>query len=84
MWSARYVDLVPRERVPPYLTIAADLRRKITNAELLPGEQVPSLDALSESYHVSRTTAQRAVRVLITEGLLESRPRWGTFVAERR
>ncbi len=75
---------MPRERVPPYLTIAADLREKIADGELLPGEQVPSLDALSESYHVSRTTAQRAVRVLIAEGLLESRPRWGTFVAERR
>lgn len=70
--------------MPPYLRIAADLRAKITNGELLPGEQVPSLDALRETYSVSRTTAHRAVQVLMNEGLLESRPRWGVFVAERR
>jgi DNA-binding GntR family transcriptional regulator len=69
--------------VPPYLRIAADLREKIADGELLPGEQVPSLDALAEAYHVSRTTAHRAVQVLVDEGLLESRPRWGMFVAQR-
>jgi GntR family transcriptional regulator len=74
---------VSRELVPPYLRIAADLREKIANGELLPGEQVPSLDALAETYRVSRTTAHRAVQVLVDEGLLESRPRWGMFVAQR-
>jgi GntR family transcriptional regulator len=48
-----------------------DLREKIANGELLPGEQVPSLDALAETYHVSRTTAHRAVQVLVDEGLLD-------------
>jgi len=69
--------------VPPYLRVAADLREKITNGELLPGEQVPSLDRLAETYSVSRTTARRAVQVLISEGLVVSRPRWGVFVTER-
>lgn len=63
--------------------MAADLREKIASGEWLPGEQVPSLDDLSETYKVSRTTARRAVQLLITEGLIETRPRWGTFVAER-
>ncbi|HUY49523.1 MAG TPA: winged helix-turn-helix domain-containing protein [Streptosporangiaceae bacterium] len=72
-----------RELVPPYLRVAADLREKITNGELLPGEQVPSLDRLAETYSVSRTTARRAVQVLISEGLVVSRPRWGVFVTER-
>jgi DNA-binding GntR family transcriptional regulator len=31
----------------------------------------------------SRVTARKAVLLLIDEGLLETRPRWGTFVAER-
>ena len=69
--------------MPPYLRVAADLREKITNGELLPGEQVPSLDRLAETYSVSRTTARRAVQVLISEGLVVSRPRWGVFVTER-
>lgn len=75
---------MPRELVPPYLRVAADLREKITNGELLPGEQVPSLDRLAETYSISRTTARRAVQLLVNEGLVESRPRWGVFVSERR
>jgi DNA-binding GntR family transcriptional regulator len=75
---------VVRELVPPYLRVAAELREKIANGELLPGEQVPSLDRLAETYQISRTTARRAVQVLMDEELVVSRPRWGIFVAERR
>lgn len=75
---------MPRELVPPYLRVAAELREKIANGELLPGEQVPSLDRLAENYSISRTTARRAVQVIMEEGLVESRPRWGVFVTERR
>lgn len=84
-----YRDLVPdqpherarREREPPYLRIAADMRQKINDGEWLPGEQIPSLDDLSKEHTVSRVTARKAVLLLIDEGLLETRPRWGTFVA---
>jgi DNA-binding GntR family transcriptional regulator len=75
---------VARQFVPPYLRVAAELREKIANGELLPGEQVPSLDRLAETYRISRTTARRAVQVLMDEGLVVSRPRWGIFVAEQR
>jgi DNA-binding GntR family transcriptional regulator len=74
---------VPRELVPPYLRVAAELREKIANGEILPGEQVPSLDRLAETNSISRTTARRAIQVLMDEGLVISRPRWGVFVAER-
>jgi GntR family transcriptional regulator len=59
------------------------MRRRVQEADWLPGEQVPSLDQLAAEYQVSRATVQRAVRLLVTEGVLETRPRWGTFVAER-
>jgi GntR family transcriptional regulator len=75
---------VARQPLPPYLRVSADLREKIVSGEWLPGEQVPSLDDLSRTYEVSRTTARRAVQLLIAEGLIETRPRWGTFVAERK
>jgi GntR family transcriptional regulator len=75
---------VARQPLPPYLRVSADLREKIVSGEWLPGEQVPSLDDLSKTYEVSRTTARRAVQLLIAEGLIETRPRWGTFVAERQ
>jgi GntR family transcriptional regulator len=78
-----YRDLVPRDRLPPYLRIAAELRQKVTEGVWLPGEQVPSLDQLSADYSVSRVTARKAVQLLVGEGLLETRPAWGTFVADR-
>jgi DNA-binding GntR family transcriptional regulator len=77
-------DHVPRDQLPPYLRLSADLRDKIESGEMLPGEQVPSLDRLAADYSVSRATVQKAVKVLVEEGLIETRPRWGSFVAERR
>lgn len=79
---AVYHDQVPRDRIPPYLRLADDLRDKLSHGEWLPGEQIPSLDKLSADYHVSRVTARKAVLKLVDEGLLETRPAWGTFVAE--
>jgi GntR family transcriptional regulator len=73
----------PREALPPYLRVSADLRERISTGELAPGEQLPSLDRIAADYRVSRATAQRAVRVLIDEGLVETRPRWGAFITER-
>lgn len=74
---------MPRDALPPYLRVSANLREKILNGEMLPGEQLPSLDRISADYGISRATAQKAVHVLINEGLAVSRPRWGVFVAER-
>lgn len=73
---------MPRDRLPPYLRIAADLRDKIVNGEWLPGEQLPSQSQLMREYGVAGVTIQKALRVLLDEALIETRPRWGTFVAE--
>ena len=74
---------MPRDLQPPYLRVSDDMRRKVMDAVWLPGEQIPSLDQLAAEYQVSRATVQRAVKMLTDEGLLVTRPRWGTFVAER-
>lgn len=50
---------------------------------MLPGEQLPSLDRLAAEYSVSRATAQRVISLLAAEGLIETRRRWGAFVAQR-
>jgi GntR family transcriptional regulator len=68
---------------PPYIRIAGVIRHEITEGSRLPGEQLPSLDALAAAHAVARSTIQKAVRLLIDEGYLVTRPRWGTFVAER-
>jgi GntR family transcriptional regulator len=74
---------MPREALPPYKRVAADLRDKITSGELLPGEQIPPIPRLMETYQVSRNTALRALSVLKDEGLITVEPGWGSFVAPR-
>jgi len=71
-----------RQPQPPYLRIAHDLREKIEHGELRPGEQVPSVTQIGESYGVSRGTARRALDLLKEWGLTEATPGWGTFVRE--
>ena len=69
--------------MPPYLRVSEDLRARNEAGELQPGEQLPSLDRLAAEYSVSRATAQRVITILAAEGLIETRRRWGAFVAQR-
>ncbi|MFG3495428.1 GntR family transcriptional regulator [Streptomyces sp. NPDC047928] len=69
---------------PPYLRIAADLRRRITGGELSPGDRVPSTRRLAEQWGVALATATKALTTLRLEGYVEARPRVGTVVARRR
>ena len=64
----------------PYVRVAGQIRERIDNGELRPGEQVPSVHQLSESYGVSRSTARRALDLLKEWGLTEALPGLGTFV----
>jgi GntR family transcriptional regulator len=67
---------LPSERV------AADLRRRVQGGEWAPGEQLPSVAQLAEHYSTSRTTVQKAVKMLAAEEILVTRHGWGTFVAD--
>ncbi|MFD5512237.1 TetR/AcrR family transcriptional regulator C-terminal domain-containing protein [Streptomyces sp. NPDC127051] len=67
--------------VPPYLRIAAEIRRRITDGELAPGEWVPSTRQVAREWDVAMATAAKALTALRLEGLVETRPRTGTVVA---
>lgn len=66
---------------PPYRRIAADLRRRITEGELAPGDRVPSTRRLAQQWGVALATATKALTELRLEGYVEARPRAGTVVA---
>jgi DNA-binding GntR family transcriptional regulator len=72
---------VPRGPERPYETVAADLRRRIAADEWAVDEALPTTAALAEHYHVSQSTVTRVLRVLASEGLVRTVPRWGTFRA---
>ncbi|GGP91435.1 GntR family transcriptional regulator [Streptomyces roseolilacinus] len=69
---------------PPYRRIAADIRRRIAEGELVPGDRVPSTRKLAEQWGVALATATKALTELRLEGYVETRPRAGTVVAPRR
>lgn len=68
---------------PMYLRISEDLRRRIEAKELLPGEQLPTEVELREHYEASRNTIRDAIKLLIGNGLVETRPGQGTYVVEK-
>ncbi|MEU5048931.1 TetR/AcrR family transcriptional regulator C-terminal domain-containing protein [Streptomyces sp. NPDC021096] len=67
--------------VPPYLRIAAELRRRIADGELAPGARVPSTRQIAKEWNVALATATKVLTTLRQEGLVRSQPRVGTVVA---
>jgi GntR family transcriptional regulator len=65
---------------PAYVRVANDLRRKIESGELGPGAQLPSVTELIRLYDVSNTTAQSAIRILKSTGLVEALRGKGVYV----
>lgn len=59
--------------------VIAEMRRRIISGELSAGVNLSEL-ALAEDFGVSRTPVREALKQLQTEGLVEIRPRVGTFV----
>ncbi|MFB6722152.1 GntR family transcriptional regulator [Kribbella sp. NPDC056345] len=65
---------------PPYLVIAAELRRRIEAGELRAGERVPSTRSLVRDFGVAMATATKALRALQDERLVHASPGIGTIV----
>ncbi len=61
--------------------IAEDILAMITiEKRFLPGEQLPNEIDLSAELNISRTTLREAIRILVTNGVLEIQRGKGTFV----
>ncbi|WP_299022556.1 histidine utilization repressor [uncultured Photobacterium sp.] len=69
---------------PRYLQIKQYLNDKIQSRTWPPGFRIPTEIELSEQFSVSRMTANKAIRDLVKEGLLERTPRLGTFVCQKK
>lgn len=65
-----------------YVQISNTVRGQIEDGTFKPGDSLPSLGALAESFAVNRQTAQHAMQVLAGEGLVELVPRYGYYVCE--
>jgi len=71
-------------REPKYRQVYAALRRQIQSGRLKPGDRLPTEAELVRVFGASRITVGRAVRDLQAAGLVNRRPRSGTYVAAQR
>lgn len=65
---------------PLYRQIAEDIRNAIESGQLAPGSQLPTEIELQGRYPASRNTIRDAIKRLVMQGLVETRPGQGTFV----
>lgn len=74
-----------KRRRPPTAQawVLDELRRRIVNSDLRPGDQILA-DAVAEELGVSRVPVREALRILEGEGQVEHRPHRGYFVTELR
>jgi DNA-binding GntR family transcriptional regulator len=66
-----------------HVAVLAELRKRIVEAELRPGDQIFA-DTIAEELEVSRIPVREALRVLEGEGQVSYEPHRGYFVAELR
>ena len=79
---------------PMYKRVAEDLRGRIESAQIAPGSKLPTelelmdeygekFGAASEKASISRNTVRDAIKLLVTRGLVVTRPGKGTFVVRK-
>ena len=59
--------------------LISNIRKEVSSGILKPGDQL-EVTALAERFGVSRTPIREAIRTLVETGVLETRPRKGSFV----
>src|SRR5699024_8053967 len=75
----RLSDADQRSPADKQQTLLSQLRHRILDGSYSPEEVIPE-QALAEAFEVSRTPIREALKQLENEGLVEIRPRVGTFV----
>lgn len=80
MRNKKLTTTVFNEGAPLYRQVFGDLRQRIVGGEYGVGDTLPSEDALSVHYGVSKITTRRALQELSLEGLIERRQGIGTIV----
>ena len=69
--------------VPPYEQVREQIARMIGTGVLSPGGRLPTIQQLANDLQLAPGTVARAYKELEREGLVISRRRKGTIVAER-
>ncbi|WP_396600663.1 GntR family transcriptional regulator [Algibacter sp. R77976] len=79
-----YIRVDSDSMVPKYLQIINSIIYNISNGNAKVGDQVPSINKLSQECYLSRDTVERAYRVLKKRKVIVSVHGRGTFIAENQ
>ncbi len=71
-------------RTPIYKQLAEQIRSAIARGDLQPEEQLPSVRQVSKDLVINPNTVARVYMELEREGILNTRPGLGVFVATKR
>jgi len=74
----------PSSRLPIYRQLTNQLREAVARGRLKPQERLPSVRDLSRTLVVNPNTIARVYTELEREGILNTRPGLGVFVAQPR
>ncbi|MEA2213454.1 MAG: hypothetical protein QOF83_3402 [Solirubrobacteraceae bacterium] len=67
-----------------YTQVAEHLRNRILSGEIQPGQALPSESTLAAQFELSRPTVNKAIRVLVADGLVTVEHGRGSYVRENR
>ena len=77
-------QIITGSSTPVYRQIVDQVRKAVASGAIDAGEQLPSVRVLAEHLVINPNTVARAYADLTRDGVLESQPGKGLFIAERR
>lgn len=69
-------------RKPLWPQIYEDIKGQIERGELAPGDRVPGIHTIMQTYGVTNSTAQKVLKALKADGWAEAWSGSGTYVVE--
>lgn len=82
MEEFKYIKINVASRVPKYKQIADSIINGIDKGHLLMGDQIPSINAISERYDLSRDTVDKAYRLLKEQNVIVSVRGKGFYISK--
>lgn len=76
------LKLDPASAVPIYAQVVEQIRALVASRALRQGDRLPSVRELAATLRVNRNTAAKAYQMLEGDGVIETRPGLGCFVAD--
>jgi len=83
MKNPEIIDLISVDEcsaTPKYLQIANSVIREIGNGRIKPGDNIPSINELSNELDIARDTVERGYKQLKHVGVIDSLPRRGYYI----